>query len=83
MKSPAFFIISMALTLCSCEFNGPKCYVPDLKIGMSADEVEAKCGKPSRIYADSYGKDQWVYGNDIEHYLYFRDGKLSSWQSPR
>jgi hypothetical protein len=76
MKAALTIILIVSLSAC-----GPRCYIPDLPIGMSAAEVEQKCGKPWKINADSYGTDQWIY--DIDHYVYIRDGKLASWQSPR
>jgi hypothetical protein len=72
---------AIALMLCALSACGPRRYIPDLTIWMSAAEVELKCGKPWQINADSWGNDQWVY--DLSHYVYTRDGKLASWQSPR
>jgi hypothetical protein len=49
-------------------------------VGMSSDEAEASWGAPERKHRSvgSWGiHEQWVYGNQ---YLYFEDGKLSSWQ---
>jgi len=49
--------------------------------GMTKDEVRASWGEPSDINrsAGSWGvHEQWVYGRQ---YLYFEDGKLTSWQN--
>lgn len=53
--------------------------------GMSSDMAEIAMGLPDDINTSvgSWGKDeQWVYqGSDYDNtYLYFRNGKLSSWQ---
>jgi len=52
-----------------------------IKIGMTPKQAIASWGNPDRINEDvgSWGKDeQWIY-ND-HYYLYFRNGKLTSWQ---
>lgn len=51
-------------------------------IGMTTSEALASWGKPSDINrtAGSWGThEQWVYGNKT--YLYFKNGKLTSWQN--
>jgi|SRR6516164_4077093 hypothetical protein len=52
-----------------------------IKIGMTAEQVEASCGKPPggvNTTVTAYGKsEQWVYEND---YLYFVNGILTSYQ---
>lgn len=50
-------------------------------IGMTKEDVEASWGKPKDINrtVGSWGvHEQWVYGSS--NYLYFEDGKLTSWQ---
>lgn len=53
-----------------------------IQIGMTADQVEASCGKPSsgvNSTVTSRGRrEQWVYDNC---YLYFENGVLTSYQT--
>jgi len=52
-----------------------------VKIGMTAEQVSISWGKPEEINKSvgSWGvNEQWVYGDG--HYLYFENGKLTSWQ---
>jgi hypothetical protein len=52
-------------------------------LGMSTDDVIASWGKPDHVNTTvtAYGKhEQWVYGNT---YLYFNDGRLTSYQQSR
>jgi hypothetical protein len=61
-----------------------------IEIGMTEEQVIGQLGKPLRVNRSgsaSGTSDQWVYsGMDFKplgsgnKYLYFRDGKLSSWQ---
>jgi len=50
-------------------------------LGMSTDDVIAAWGKPDHVNTTvtAYGKhEQWVYGRQ---YIYFENGRVSSWQS--
>jgi hypothetical protein len=52
-------------------------------LGMSTDDVIASWGRPDHVNTTvtAYGKhEQWVYGNT---YLYFEDGRLTSYQQSR
>jgi hypothetical protein len=52
-------------------------------LGMSTDDVIASWGKPDHVNTTvtASGKhEQWVYG---DQYLYFEDGRITSWQSSR
>lgn len=51
-----------------------------IRIGMIKEEVELSWGKPGDIHrtVTQYSThEQWIYG---DHYLYFEDGVLTSWQ---
>ena len=53
-----------------------------VRIGMSAEAAEAAWGRPKSINRStgSWGTtEQWVYG--VGNYLYFRNGKLESFQN--
>lgn len=54
-----------------------------IKIGMTPEMAEMSWGKPKKINQDvgSWGiHEQWIYD---EQYLYFENGKLTSFQSPK
>ncbi len=56
----------------------------EIRVGMTAEQVRASWGKPSRInerVTQHAQSEQWVYSGGT--YLYFDDGKLRSWQSSR
>jgi len=60
-----------------CVLRGQVC------IGMTEPDVVASWGDPDQMNdsGDVWGfNSQWVYGDS---YLYFRNRKLQSWQSPR
>ena len=45
-------------------------------VGMSKDLLIMSWGKPDRVNSNSYGADQWVYGNQ---YIYVNNGKVEGW----
>ena len=52
-------------------------------IGMSTNDVHVSMGEPERKNVSVYKfgvREQWAYGNT---YLYFDDGKLTSWSQRR
>lgn len=54
-----------------------------IKIGMTPEMAEMSWGKPQKINQDSgsWGiHEQWIYD---DQYLYFENGKLTSFQSPK
>ena len=59
-------------------------YVNRLTLGMTKEEVIASWGKPNKINrtVTQYGThEQWVYHHIGDGcYLYFEDGRLTSWQ---
>lgn len=53
-------------------------------IGMTEDQVTTSWGNPSKINSSGgrWGRrDQWVFGDPGSSYLYFENGRLSSWQN--
>jgi hypothetical protein len=53
-------------------------------IGMTEDQVTASWGQPTRINASGgrWGKhEQWIFGESRASYLYFENGRLTSWQN--
>ncbi len=55
-----------------------------ITLGMTQEQVLASWGRPYTVNKDVYTfgiHEQWVYGSDSSRpYLYFEDGKLTSWQ---
>lgn len=55
--------------------------------GMNAEQVIASWGEPSRrnVTGGMYGhSEQWVYGPGVDAtYLYFEEGRLTTWQDSR
>lgn len=52
--------------------------------GMTKEQVRASWGPPSRINTSGgrWGEhEQWVFGESMSSYLYFENGRLSSWQN--
>lgn len=47
-----------------------------IKVGMPVDLVILSWGKPNDINKNSYGTDQWCYG---DQYVYIKNGKVSAW----
>jgi hypothetical protein len=55
-----------------------------VQVGLLPEEIEASWGPPSRknISDGAYGRrEQWVYGDST--YVYFDDGKVTSWSISR
>lgn len=50
----------------------------NIKVGMPEDLVRIAKGNPRTINRASYG-DQWVYGECGEDCVYFKNGKVTSW----
>jgi hypothetical protein len=56
----------------------------EIKIGMTPSQVIESWGRASSINSSSDGFNQWVYyWQSSTSYLYFRNGRLSSWQRDR
>jgi len=56
-----------------------------LIVGMTPEQAIQSWGKPDEINA-SPGREQWIYNREsIENtvYVYFNNGKLSSWQAKK
>ncbi|MBP3741161.1 MAG: hypothetical protein J6I41_08600 [Bacteroidales bacterium] len=60
------------LTMMKLVLNG------EIKVGMPENLLVNSWGAPERVNSSSYGKKQYVYGDD---YVYVKDGKVVSWQS--
>lgn len=63
--------------------NMPTVYKGTINIGLTEDEVIVSWGEPrdKNKTVGSWGvSDQWIYP---DHYLYFENGKLTSWQEEK
>lgn len=57
-----------------------------LIIGMTSEEAIRSWGRPDKVNGGSDSHEQWVYNRDsIDNsvYVYFKSGRLTSWQDSR